>query len=389
MRAIAAGNLPEAVFLFLFMVSFDGMTVIFNIYKENIMMKKYGKKVAVLAAVLMLALSVFSFAGCNPAPAPSAAVTASENPAPTQAPTEAKVFTLGISQIVTHPALDACRQGAIDALKEKGFVEGQNLKIDYQNSEGDAAVASTIAQQFVSEKADVIMAISTPSAQSAVAAAMGKIPVVFSAVTDPVVGGFANADGTNMPGVTGTSDALPIDGMLKLIKQLTPNAVNVGILHTTSEVNSDVQLAKARELAPNYGMTIVDAGITSTNEMGTALDTLLPKVDAVMNLTDNTVVSALALEIEKCNAAKKPLYGSEDSQVKAGALASAGIDYYSLGKKTGEMIAEILNGKAAENVAISTSDQTSVTINSDQVAALGITVPEELKSATTVKTGDK
>lgn len=343
-------------------------------------MKKHGKKVVVLAMALMLALA--AFAGCNAAPAPSTAVSAAETPAPTEEPTEeVKVYTLGISQIATHPALDACRQGAIDALADMGYSEGDNLVIDYQNSEGDASVASTIAQQFVSGKADVIMAISTPSAQAACAAAMGKIPVVFSAVTDPVVGGFANADGTNMAGVTGTSDALPIAGMLELINLLTPDAVNVGILHCTSEVNSDVQLAMARELAPQYGLNIIDQGITNTNEMGTALDTLLPKVDVVMNLTDNTVVSALALEIEKCNAAKVPLYGSEDSQVKAGALASAGIDYYSLGWKTGELIAQILNGAAAEDVPISTADQTSITINSDQVTALGITVPDDIEAA--------
>jgi putative ABC transport system substrate-binding protein len=357
-------------------------------------MKKYGKKVVVLAIAMMLTLAVFGFAGCATSSEPSAAVSESEVPTPTPEPTEApteapKTYTLGISQIVTHPALDACRQGAIDALAELGFVEGDNLTVDYQNSEGDSSVASTIAQQFVSEKVDVIMAISTPSAQSACAAAMGNIPVVFSAVTDPVVGGFANEDGSNMAGVTGTSDALPIDGMLQLIKQLTPNAVNVGILHTTSEVNSDVQLAKAQELAPNYGLNIIDVGITSTNEMGTALDTLLPQVDVVMNLTDNSVVSALALEIEKCDTAGIPLYGSEDSQVKAGALASAGIDYYSLGKKTGELIAEILGGKAAEDVPISTSDETSVTINSDRIAALEITVPDDLKSATMVTTGQE
>ncbi len=351
-------------------------------------MKKYGKKVVVLGLALIMALAVFGFAGCSDKNAPTTTVSDSQTPAATTpAPTEPpKTYKLGISQIATHPALDACRQGAIDALAELGFVEGDNLTIDYQNSEGDSAVAGTIAQQFVSGKVDVIMAISTPSAQSACAAAMGNIPVVFSAVTDPVVGGFANADGTNMAGVTGTSDALPIDGVFKLIKQLTPDAVNVGILHTTSEVNSDVQLAKAKELAPNYGMNIIDVGITNSNEMSTALDTLLPQVDVVMNLTDNTVVTALALEIEKCDAAGIPLYGSEDSQVKAGALASAGIDYYSLGRKTGELIAEILNGKAAEDVPISTSDETSVTINSDRVTALGITIPDVLKSATMVTT---
>jgi putative ABC transport system substrate-binding protein len=228
------------------------------------------------------------------------------------------------------------------------------------------------------------MAISTPSGQSAYAAAMNKIPVVFSAVTDPIVAGFADADGSNMSGITGTSDALPIEGMIKLIKALTPDTVNIGILHNTSEVNSDVQLAQAREIAVKHGMNVIDVGITSTNEMATALDTLLPQVDVVMNLTDNMVVSSLPLEIQKCNAAGVPLFGSEDSQVKAGALASAGIDYYSLGRKTGEMIADILNGTAADKVPISTSDETSVTINEDQAAALGIIIPDDMKAAVTM-----
>jgi putative ABC transport system substrate-binding protein len=342
--------------------SFDGFIVDLIKIKEKIM-KKYGKKVVVLAIAMMMALSVIGLAGCG-----------------------AKTPTVGISQFVTHPALDACRKGAIDELEAKGYVDGDNIKIDYKNSEADTSVATTIAQQFVSEKVDVILAIATPSAQAAYAAAQDKTPLVFSAITDPAAAGIANDDGSNLKGVTGVSDFLPIDGMLQLIKTLTPDAVTIGILHNTAEVNSDVQLAKTNELAPNYGFEIKDIGITSTNEVGTALDTLLPQVDVVMNLTDNLVVEALAIEIQKCSDAKVPLYGSEDSQVKLGGLASAGIDYYELGKATGDMIADILGGKAAEDISIVFEDKTTITINTDVAAALGITIPDELSSSAMVTT---
>lgn len=354
------------------------------------MKKSTVKKTILLTMALLTILALF--AGCGSAPASvtnqsvanasaSAAPSVSASAAPSVSASANKVFTLGITQIVTHPSLDLCRTSAIEELKAKGFVEGTNLKIDFQNASGDVSVATTIAQQFVTEKADVIMAIATPTAQAAYAAAMNKIPIVFSAVSAPSDAGLANKDGSNLKGVTGTSDALPIDATLKLIKALVPNAKNIGILHNTGEVNSDVQLKQAQEAAPNFGMQVIDAGITSTNEISSALDTLLPKVDVVMNLTDNMVVSSLALEVQKCNAAKKPLFGSEDTQVTNGALASAGIDYGALGKATGDMIAQILQGTPAESIPIMTSSNPMITINSDQVAALGITVPEDMKSS--------
>jgi putative ABC transport system substrate-binding protein len=230
---------------------------------------------------------------------------------------------------------------------------------------------------------DVILAIATPSAQAAYAATLGSIPVVFSAISEPVAADLANADGTNLVGVTGTSDKLPVEAAFELIKALTPDVVKVGILHNTSEVNSDVQLAEAKEKAAGYGIEIVDAGITSTNEIASALDTLLPQVDAVMNLTDNMVVSSLPLLVQKCNEAKIPLYGSEDTQVKGGALASAGVDYYALGQTNGEMIAKILEGAKAEALPIASIVEPMLTVNSDQLALLGLTVPDSIKGRVT------
>lgn len=312
----------------------------------------------VITAVFVLVLAIAVFAGCGGKTVP----------------------TVGISQIVDHPSLNVCRQGAIDKLEELGYKDGENIKFNHQNAQGDAAVANTIAQQFVSDKVDVILAIATPNAQAAYAVAMDEVPVVFSAVSAPEEAGLAAEDGSTLKNITGTSDKLPMDATFKLIKALLPDTVKVGILHTTSEVNSDVQLELAQSIAPEFGMEIIDVGVTSTNEVASALDTLLPQVDVMMNLTDNTVVSALALVIEKCNEAKVPLFGSEDTQVKAGALASAGVDYYQLGQKNGEMIAAILEGTPAEDISIETIKQPMLIINSDQASFLGIEVPAEISA---------
>lgn len=332
-------------------------------------MKRRIKKSGLITVAIIAALALF--AGCG--------VPAAQGSAPGVSPVEDS-FTIGITQIVEHPSLDRIRQGVIDKLAELGYAEGKNLTIDYKSAQGEMANATTIGQQFVSDKVDAIVAIATPTAQASYAAAMGNIPLVFSAVSEPVAAELCKADGGNIAGVTGTSDKLPVEPMFELIKQMAPDAVKVGILHNTGEVNSDIQLAEAREKAGAYGFEIVDVGITSTNEMASALDTLLVQVDVVMNLTDNMVVSALALEVQKCNEKKIPLFGSEDTQVAGGALASAGIDYYTLGQNTGEMVAQILEGKKAEEIPIMTSAKAMIAVNAEQAEFLGLTVPDALKA---------
>ena len=351
-------------------------------------MKKTVKKLGLLMAALLIATAVF--AGCTGAATQQSAVSADVSNAPSaETSASAKTseetpatgpYTIGITQIVEHPSLDRIRQGVIDKLAELGYAEGDNFKIDYKSAQGDMAVATTIGQQFVADKVDAIVAIATPTAQAAYAASMGSIPLVFSAVSEPVAAELCNADGSNIAGVTGTSDKLPVERMFDLIKQMVPGAKSIGILHSTGEVNSDMQLAEAKEKSGGYGFEIVDVGITSTNEMASALDTLLPQVDVVMNLTDNTVVGALALEVQKCNEKKIPLFGSEDTQVAGGALASAGIDYYTLGQNTGAMVAEVLEGKKPEEIRIQTSAEAMIAVSAEQAKFLGLTVPDALKA---------
>lgn len=323
-------------------------------------MKKGQTRLGIIVAALMLIVACF--VGCGSKDIP----------------------TIGISQIVDHPSLNVCRQGAIDKLEELGYVKGENIHFKIQDAQGDPSVANAIAQEYVSDKVDVILAIATPNAQAAYAVAMDKVPVVFSAVSAPEEAGLAAEGGSTLQGVTGTSDKLPISATFELINKMTPDAVKVGILHNTGEVNSDVLLAEAREKAGEYNLEIVDAGITSTNEIASALDVLLPKVDVMMNLMDNMVVSALPLVIQKCDDAMIPLYGSEDTQVSAGALASAGVDYYQLGQANGEMIAAILDGKPAEDIAIANIEQPMLTVNASQLALHGLVVPDEIKDQVTL-----
>lgn len=351
-----------------------------------------SKKFKLLGLMMALVMALAAFTGCGTGNKNQSSADADATPVPSEAASETAsetasavpegMLSIGITQIVDHPSLDICREGAIAKLAALGYVEGKNLKINYQSAQGEMANATSIAQQFVADNVDLIIAIATPSAQAAYASALDKgIPVVFAAVSEPAAAGLANADGTNIANVTGASDKLPVSATFDLIKQLTPDAVKIGILHNTAEVNSDVQLAEAQALAGDYGMQIVEKGITSTNEIASALDAILPEVDVIMNLTDNMIVSSLALEVQKCNEASIPLYGSEDTQVSNGALASAGVDYKALGEITGEMVAKILGGAAAQTLPIETLKSPKLIVNSDRLAALGLSVPDAIKDS--------
>ncbi|WP_102409879.1 ABC transporter substrate binding protein [Beduinella massiliensis] len=289
-------------------------------------------------------------------------------------------YTIGIAQFAVHGSLDNCREGFLAGLAENGIVEGENLKVEYQNAQADMGITNQIAQQFVSEKVDLICAIATPIAQACFNAADGTgIPTIYTAVTDPVAAMLAAADGTPSGNATGTSDTLPIEAQLKMIRALMPDAAKIGILYSTSEVNSESAIKEYEALAPNYGFEIVVSGISATADIPLALDSLLPKVDCLTNLTDNTVVSSLAVLLDKAGAAGKPVFGSEVEQVKLGCAASEGLEYFELGKQTGAMAAKVLKGEAkAEEIPYEIIAGSSLYVNYEALAAVGITLPENM-----------
>jgi putative ABC transport system substrate-binding protein len=286
---------------------------------------------------------------------------------------EIKQYTIGIGQFGEHGSLDNCREGFIEGLAEEGIVEGENLTIIHENAQFDINLSYQIAQSFVSKEVDLIAAIATPMAQSSFNAARDSdIPVIFTAVTDPEAAMLTEGN------ITGTSDKLPVEAQLKLIRAMMPDSKNIGIIYTTSEVNSISTIEEYKELSTQYNFNIVDIGISALTDIPLALDKILPQVDAITNLTDNTVVSSLPLILSKANEKNIPVFGSEIEQVKLGCIASAGIEYIGLGKQTGKMAAAILKGdEKAEDIPFEIIEESSLYINTEVMDKLDLTLPQE------------
>ena len=320
-----------------------------------------------IAVLLTMAMAVTMMAGCG---SKSDSKTADGE----------KSYTIGISQFAEHGSLDNCREGFLEGLKEEGIEEGKNLNVEYKNSAADMGTASQIASSFVSDKVDLICGIATPSAQTAYNAAMDTdISVIYTAVTDPKAAELADDKGNPVGEVTGTSDKLPIEAQLKMIRELLPDAKKIGIMYTTSEANSVSAIEEYKSLVKKYDFELVEKGITTTADVSLAADDLLSKVDCITNLTDNTVVASLPTILDKANEKKIPVFGSEIEQVKIGCLAAEGIDYIALGKQTGKMAAKVLKGEAkASEQNFETITEPGFYVNNKVAENLGITVPDDL-----------
>ncbi len=288
-------------------------------------------------------------------------------------------FTIGISQFAEHGSLDNCREGFLEGLAEAGFVEGENLTVEFDNAQTDTGTAGQIADSYVSDKVDLICAIATPSAMSAYNSALKTdIPVVYTAVSDPVAAGLANEDGTSVGNATGTSDKLPVEEQLKMIREILPDAAKIGIIYTTSEANSVSTIEEYKAIAGEYGFEIVETGINTIADVDLAAADMVGKVDCISNLTDNTVVSALQTVLAYANEAHIPVFGSEIEQVKNGCLASMGIDYISLGRQTGNMAAAILKGEAtAADLNYQICEGANLYVNKEVADNLEITFDED------------
>ncbi|MCH1981648.1 ABC transporter substrate-binding protein [Ruminococcus sp. OA3] len=285
-------------------------------------------------AVMMATAMTIAMAGCGSSKGGSASG-------------DEEAYTIGISQFAEHGSLDNCREGFLLGLKEAGIEEDKNLEVLYDNAQADTGTASTIASNYVSKKVDMICAIATPSAGSAYNACMNSdIPVIYTAVSDPVEAGLADEEGNSVGNITGTSDALPVSEQLQMIRELMPDAKKIGIIYTTSEANSVSTIAEYKKLSGDYGFEIVETGISALADIDLAAADMVKKVDCITNLTDNTVVQGLQTVLSYANEVKIPVFGSEIEQVKNGCLASMGIDYIELGKQTGAMAAKVLTGEA-------------------------------------------
>lgn len=325
----------------------------------------FKKKSLALALTSMLVMGVL--VGCG---------SDSENEENTE---QTETVEIGISQFLEHQALDSTREGFIAALEENGYKDGEKINIDLQNAQGESTNTQTIAQSFIADNKDLLLGIGTPSAQ-ALYNGTKETPILITAITDPVDAGLVKSLDSTESNVTGTSDALDLKLQFDLLKDLYPDAKTVGVLYNTGEPNSEVQVKEIKEKAPDFDLEVVTAGVSTSNDVAQSLDSIIDKVDVMYIPTDNVVVAAMPLIYQSTIAKKIPVIGSERSQVENGALATEGIDYYELGFQTGLMAIEIIEGKNPEDMGIKTADEFSLTINEDTVKALGIELPEDLKS---------
>ena len=295
--------------------------------------------------------------------------------------------TVGVIQYATHPSLDNCYEGFVQGLAEGGFVEGENLTIDFQNAMGDMGNGDMQAKNMVAKDEDMLVGIATPAAMSAYAATkeLGT-PVVFVAVSDAVSAGIVKSNEEPGTNCTGVSDVLNLKAQVEMIRAFLPEATKIGIIYTTSEPNSISHLDRIKEIAPEYGFEIVEMGISGPAEVGSAAAALVAQsVDCINNFTDNNVVDNLPMVLHATNEAGIPVFGSEVEQVVNGCLATQGIDYVALGREAGLMAAAILKGEAApETTAVQLIDEVTPAYNSEVAAALGLTLPEAYADAADV-----
>jgi putative ABC transport system substrate-binding protein len=293
---------------------------------------------------------------------------------------EEGAIKVGISQVVTHPALDATRQGVIDGLADQGYVEGENTVIDYQNSEGDPSLFDTIAEKLVGDKVDVIVTIATPNTLSAIAAAKNTdIPVVFTAVTDPAGSGMVESwESHPDDNVTGVSDMIAVADDVDLITQIVPDIKTLGTLFNDGEANSVFLVEKLNEACDALGISVVEKPVSTSADVLTAAQSLVGQVDVIWIGTDNTVVSGLEALIGVCEEEGIPFFPSDHESVERGGIACYGFDYYDIGYQTGEMVAKILEGANAADIPVEKGKIVSLSVNTAAAERMGVTIPQEI-----------
>lgn len=282
----------------------------------------------------------------------------------------ARPIVIGITQIVDHPALNATRQGMIDGLREAGYVEGENVRYLATNAQGDFSVAIAIAQNFKAQGVDLVVSITTPSSQAMVQVFGGAaVPVIFSAVTDPVRAGL-----TGYPNVTGASDLIDVRSDLALLKAL--GTKRVGMVYNPGETNSAALTEMTLKAAPEFGLTIVTASVTGTADVLAAAQSLVGRVDAIYVTTDNTVATALEAVVQVAQAAKLPFLMADPTSLERGALICTGFDYYDHGRLTAEIVLRVLRGEKPGAIPFVRQKGTQVLLNLDAAAAIGFTFPK-------------
>ena len=335
------------------------------------MMKHMKKKT--IAMVLAALAAMTSLTACSGGQTASSGTDGGED----------GTYTIGVVQYATHPSLDNCYEGFLKGLADEGFVEGENLTIYFQNAQGDTANCDLMAKTMVTSRVDLLAGIATPAVMSEYSAAKSSdIPIVFTAVSDPVSAGLVQSIEQPGSNCTGTSDVLPLEKQVKMIRAFLPDATKIGVIYTTSEPNSVSHLEKLQGIAADNGFEVIAVGVTNSSEVASAAASVVAQgADCINNFTDNNVVDNLSAVIKAANDGGIPVFGSEIEQVKNGCLASESIDYVALGEQTGRMAARILSGEDASTMPVEEVEDATPVYNSEVLEALGLTLPADYQDA--------
>lgn len=324
-------------------------------------MKKVGKRIL----LLLISVSVVFSIACS-------------NEKKDQ-PTSSEKVTVGIVQYMDHIALDASKDGFIDALKDNGYTDGENLTIDLQNAQGDQSNLGSISDRFVSNKVDLVLAIATPAAQ-AIAGKTTEIPILATAVTDFESARLVDSNGAPGGNVSGTSDMNPIKEQIDLLIDLVPDAKTVGVLYTSSEDNSILQANMAKEAIEAAGLTYEEVTVTNSNDVQQATQAIVDKCDAIYIPTDNVFSSAMPVVSGITTKSKTPVICGEEAMLQNGGLATLGISYYDLGYQTGLMAVKVLKGEAdPATMPVEKSTQFNFAINGEVAEEIDLKIPDDFK----------
>lgn len=299
-----------------------------------------------------------------------------------------KIKTVGILQYVSHSSLDQIKKGVIAGLKEEGYTEGDNLKIEFLNGQGDQSKLNSMSQQLLDKKSDVLVGIATPAAK-ALANATTDTPIIMGAISDPVGSGLVK-DLKNPGGnVTGVNNLTPVAQQIDMAKELFPNAKTMGIVYSSSEENSKSQVETAEQNAKAAGYAVKKFAISSSNDLSAVTQQACQESDFLYIPQDNTIASAFQTLISESDKAKTPVFVSVDNMVKEGGIATVGQNQYKLGVETGKMAADVLDGKAKPaDTPVNVIDYGDMIINEEKAKELGITIPDSIKEKAEVVKGE-
>ncbi|TXD97582.1 ABC transporter substrate-binding protein [Psychrobacter frigidicola] len=331
---------------------------------------------AAISAISMLGLMGCSNSSTETAPTADNAATANK-----------PAKTLAITQIVEHPSLDDMRRGIIDELADNGYIEGQNLTVNFQSAQGNTATAGQIAKQFVGDNPDAIVAISTPSAQSIVSAT-SSIPIVYTAVSDPMGAKLLTADGKPFQdNLTGLSSQLPLNPQLDLLQQIKPDLKTIGYVYSPGEANSVSLRNELKKVLPARNLFLLDIPANRPTDIGMATRSLQGRADIIYTSFDNNVASAFEAMTLAANEIRIPIIASDEFSVQRGATAALGVNDYDFGRVTGKMVYRILNGEAVNTIKPEVMNELTLYVSPKHAKAQGVSLPAVmLKNAINVDT---